>query len=256
SNCGMRPLPSGGRPRRVRQISKSRLPSGLSRSEVFSTNDGDRRGPQGDADGFALRPSLLCVPIRTYRRSRPLDVRCSNKARPWTVTSSWRSHRVGTQPLPAWLPQIVVHDIAEAERKVSKDVDRGHDLDDRQLGDGCQSMRRQVQAVGPGPLAFYSDILKMKFDEFADARCAVDMRNDLEEKVRRCKRGTCLCLARPPPNIGDPDGLRDDGRHHRGHPAVPAGALRGLVPGQGAGLCSERKSRKYDCPRITSRSVS
>ena len=42
------------------------------------------------------------------------------------------------------------------------------------------------------------------------------------------------------------DGLRDDGRHHRWHAAdavVPAGALCGVVPDQGAGSSSVFKSR-------------
>src|SRR5436190_21304952 len=43
-----------------------------------------------------------------------------------------------------WLLQIVVHDLAQAERKVSNDVDSGHDLEHRQLGDGCQSVGRQI----------------------------------------------------------------------------------------------------------------
>jgi hypothetical protein len=40
-----------------------------------------------------------------------------------------------------WLLQIIMHDLAEAERKVGKDVDRGNDLEHRQLGNGCQSVR-------------------------------------------------------------------------------------------------------------------
>ena len=40
-----------------------------------------------------------------------------------------------------WLFQIIMHDFAEAKRKVSKDVNRGNDLKNRQLGNGCQSVR-------------------------------------------------------------------------------------------------------------------
>ena len=53
-------------------------------------------------------------------------------------------------------------------------------------------------------------------------------------------------------------GLRDDGRHHRGHladAAVPAGALCGVVPDQGAGARNGQRARKSDCPRIANRSV-
>ena len=47
------------------------------------------------------------------------------------------------------------------------------------------------------------------------------------------------------------DGLRDDGRHHRGHvadAAVLAGAVCGLVPDQGAGARDGQPSRKSDLP--------
>jgi hypothetical protein len=50
---------------------------------------------------------------------------------------------------------------------------------------GCQRVRRQIERRRPGPRALDRDILEMIFDQFADAWRAVDMRNDLEQEVRR-----------------------------------------------------------------------
>ena len=68
----------------------------------------------------------------------------------------------------------------------------GHHLENRQVSYGCQRVRRQMQRRRPGPRALYRDILEMIFDQFADAWRAVDMRNDLEEEVRRRKRSSDL----------------------------------------------------------------
>src|ERR1700675_1806370 len=40
-----------------------------------------------------------------------------------------------------------------------------------------------MERRGPNPRALYRDILEMVFDELADARRAVDMRDDLEQKI-------------------------------------------------------------------------
>src|SRR6476619_8421188 len=53
-------------------------------------------------------------------------------------------------------------------------------------------MRRQMERRRPGPRAPDRDILEMIFDQFADAWRAVDMRNDLEQEVRRRKRSSDL----------------------------------------------------------------
>jgi hypothetical protein len=53
----------------------------------------------------------------------------------WSRLRAWRSRRQGhfvdAQRVSVRLPQIVVHDFAEAERKVGENVDRGHDLEHR-----------------------------------------------------------------------------------------------------------------------------
>jgi hypothetical protein len=67
--------------------------------------------------------------------------------------SSCQGHFVDAQRQSVRLPQIVVCDLAKAERKVGKDVGRGHDLENRQLGYWSQSVRRQVQRRRTGPRA-------------------------------------------------------------------------------------------------------
>ena len=83
----------------------------------------------------------------------------------------------------AWLLEVVVHDLPQPERQVGQYVNRGHHLENWQVSYGCQRMRRQMERRRPGPRALYRDILEMVFDEFANARRAVDMRNDLEPVV-------------------------------------------------------------------------
>ena len=85
--------------------------------------------------------------------------------------------------------QIVVDHLAEAERQVGDDVRRRDDFEHRQLGDRRQRVRMKLKRAGPGPGALQVDILKVVLDQLADARRAVDMRNDFQEIVRRLERG-------------------------------------------------------------------
>ena len=87
--------------------------------------------------------------------------------------------------LSAGLAQIVVHDLAEPERKVRNYVDCGYDFYNRQLSDRCQSVRRQRQRSGAGPRALYENVIEMILDQFTDARAAVNVRNDFEQKIGR-----------------------------------------------------------------------
>ena len=85
-----------------------------------------------------------------------------------------------------------MHDLAQPERQVGQYVNRGHHLENWEVSYGCQRMRRQMKRRRPGPRALDRDILEMIFDQFADAWRAVDMRNDLEQEVRRRKRSSDL----------------------------------------------------------------
>src|SRR5262245_25461828 len=87
------------------------------------------------------------------------------------------------------LGQVVVHDLAEAERQICNNVDSRDDLEDRQLGDRRQRMRGQRQSRGTGPGALQRYVLKLIFHELAHARPAVDVRDDLEQEIRQRHRG-------------------------------------------------------------------
>jgi hypothetical protein len=83
------------------------------------------------------------------------------------------------------LRQIIVHNFAQAERQVGKDVDRGHDLEHGQFRNRCQGVRTELQRGRPGPGTLYRDILKVIFDQLTNSRRGVDMWNDLKEEIWR-----------------------------------------------------------------------
>ena len=89
--------------------------------------------------------------------------------------------------MSGWLSQIVVHDLPQPERQIGHYVSGGYHLENWQVSYGCQRMRRQMERRRPGPRALYRDIFQVVFDQFADARRAVDMRNDLEQEIWRLK---------------------------------------------------------------------
>src|SRR4051794_28167100 len=80
--------------------------------------------------------------------------------------------------------KIVVDDLAEAEREIANEMNRGDDLEYRQLGDWSKRMRRERNRARAGPRPLERHVLEVIFDELADARAAVDVRNDLEQKIR------------------------------------------------------------------------
>jgi hypothetical protein len=82
-----------------------------------------------------------------------------------------------------------MHDLAQPECQVGQCI--AHHLENWQVSYGCQRMRRS-RAPQAGPRALDRDILEMIFDQFADAWRTVDMRNDLEQEVRRRKRRSDL----------------------------------------------------------------
>src|ERR1700730_17861383 len=79
--------------------------------------------------------------------------------------------------------QIVVDDLAEAERDIANEVNRGHDLEHGQLGDRGEGVRRERKRRRARPRALERDVLEIILDELADSRAAVDVRDDLEQKV-------------------------------------------------------------------------
>ena len=77
-----------------------------------------------------------------------------------------------------------MHDLAEAQRQIGDEVDGRDDLEHRQVGDRREGVRVKLQRTRPRPGAAHLDVLKPVFDELADARCAIDVRNDLDQEVR------------------------------------------------------------------------
>ena len=86
--------------------------------------------------------------------------------------------------------EIIVNHFAEAEREVGHDVGRGYNLEHRQLGEGRQRVRTQLERAGSDPGALHLDIGEVVLDQLANAWAAVDMRDDFEQVIRRLERGT------------------------------------------------------------------
>ena len=63
------------------------------------------------------------------------------------------------------------------------------DLPDRQVRNRGQGMRAQIERGGAAPGFLECDILHGVLDDLADPRTSVDMRDDLQQEVRRGERG-------------------------------------------------------------------
>src|SRR5712691_11669448 len=85
--------------------------------------------------------------------------------------------------------EVIVSDLAEAEGEIADHVDRADDLEHRQLGDRRERVRVELQRRRAGPGALERDIFEVIFDELANSRLAVDVRDDLEQEIRRGQRG-------------------------------------------------------------------
>ena len=75
-------------------------------------------------------------------------------------------------------------DLPEIKGEVSDDVRAGHDLEHGQLGKRCQGVREQGELGRPGPCSLQINVSEIVLDQLADPCGAVDVRNDLEQKVR------------------------------------------------------------------------
>src|SRR6476646_7111393 len=76
--------------------------------------------------------------------------------------------------------EVVVGDLAEAECEIANEVNRGDDFEHRQLRDRSKRMGRERDRARAGPRPLERHVLEVIFDESA----AVDVRNDLEQKIR------------------------------------------------------------------------
>src|SRR5437868_1939407 len=84
--------------------------------------------------------------------------------------------------------QIIEHDLAETERKVGNIVSGRDHLAYRQPRHIAQRVLEELDGsrAGPGPL--HRDVFHVVAHQLANARRAVDMRDDLEHKVRSGER--------------------------------------------------------------------
>src|SRR5689334_9142844 len=79
--------------------------------------------------------------------------------------------------------EVVMNHLTETKGQIGEDM-RGRDhFEHGQLRDRRQSMRMQLERSRPCPRAFHGDIFKRVFDDLADARRTVDMRDDLEQEI-------------------------------------------------------------------------
>ncbi len=76
-----------------------------------------------------------------------------------------------------------MHHAAKSKCEVSLDVDRRNDLDHRQVGNRRERMWVQVESRGTASCPFQLNVLQVITDELADARAAIDVGDDLQQKV-------------------------------------------------------------------------
>src|SRR5579872_2272552 len=86
------------------------------------------------------------------------------------------------------LMQIVVDDAAEIEGEIGDGVDAGDHLAHRQLGDRGERMRAKLERRGARPCALEHDLSEAITHQLANARRAVDMRHDFQEKSGLCEQ--------------------------------------------------------------------
>ncbi|KZE35759.1 hypothetical protein AVW15_12495 [Chelatococcus daeguensis] len=80
-------------------------------------------------------------------------------------------------------------DAPSPARQIGDEMQGGHDFEHQQFRHRRQRMRVERQGREPRPRPFDDDVLEEIYDEFADARRAIDMRDDLEREVRLDQRG-------------------------------------------------------------------
>src|SRR5215813_11602687 len=81
--------------------------------------------------------------------------------------------------------QVIVDDLAEAKRQIGDDVGGREDFEHRQFRDGSERVGMQIERARSGPSTVQIDVLKVVFDQLADARASVHMRYDRQKEVWR-----------------------------------------------------------------------
>src|SRR5215470_11827709 len=84
--------------------------------------------------------------------------------------------------------EIVMHDLAKSQRQVAQNVHGRDNLKHRQFSHRRHRMRVERQRARAGPRTLDRDVLEIILDQLANARAAVDMRDDLQQEIRRGER--------------------------------------------------------------------
>src|SRR3954468_7433692 len=79
--------------------------------------------------------------------------------------------------------QIVVGDPAQAEGEIADEMSGRNDLEHGQFGNRSERVRDEGKRRRARPGAFEGDVFKLVLDQLANSRGAVDVRNDLEQKI-------------------------------------------------------------------------
>src|SRR5450755_1509490 len=83
------------------------------------------------------------------------------------------------------LRQIIERHGPQAQRQIRLEMQCGNHFAHRQPCYVGERVREQAERGGAGPGLLQHDVLEREAHQFADPRGAVDMRNDLENEVRR-----------------------------------------------------------------------
>ena len=81
-----------------------------------------------------------------------------------------------------------MHCLAEAERQIGDEVNRRDNLEHRQLCDGRERVRIELQRARAGPGAADVNVFQSKLYELTDPSCAIDMGNDFDQEIRTTQR--------------------------------------------------------------------
>src|SRR5208283_430016 len=85
------------------------------------------------------------------------------------------------------LRQIIMHDLAKAERHVGDEMGAGNHIQDRKLRNISQSMGKELKRCRAAPGPFERNILPAIAHKLANTRPAIDIRDDLEKEIRLAK---------------------------------------------------------------------
>src|ERR1700682_2506346 len=107
----------------------------------------------------------------------------STKATPGSFGTCWCGD-CGDAAIPSFR-QIIERHRPKTQRQIRLEMQRGDHLAHRQPRDVGERVREQAEGGGAGPGLLQRDVLKREAHQFADPGGAVDMRNDLENEIRR-----------------------------------------------------------------------